>query len=105
MDEKKIEEMLGEIGVLVSWLFMGSFFFRARYSNSYMEIMNRVLDFIQCYGSKQDQGLFRKIPDLIKADSAEREDRRKKGISVDMEGDEATKRWVKELLKDIERHL
>lgn len=101
MNDEKIERMLREVIVLMSWCQLGNFFLRARYPSAYAQTYSLVLRFIKSYGTKEDQEVLRKIPDLVEIDIAEREDKKKKGISIEMEADEATKRWVGELLKDI----
>lgn len=106
MNEKKIEKMLRETVVLTSWCFMGNFFLRAGYLDAYGETMKIVLGFINSYGTTKDKEVLRKIDDLIEAAIAKREaKKKKKGVSIDMEADEVTKRWVGELLKDIGRRL
>jgi len=105
MNEEKIEKMLRETVVLMSWCHLANFFLQARYSSTYGQIYDLVLRFIRSYGTKEDKEVLRKIPQLVEADIAEREGRKKKSVSVDMEADEARKRWVAGLLKDIARQL
>lgn len=105
MKKEKIEKMLRETIVAVIWSCLASLHLRMRNYEAAMEIMLTLVDFIKSYGTKQDYELLRKIPDLMKADAAKRRARKKEGISIDTEADEATKKWVGGLLKDIGRQL
>ena len=101
-----IEKMLREIVVLVGWSFLASSFFQIGYPSAYGKIYRVLVRFIRSYGTKNDQEVLRKIPELVDADIKRREDmKKKKGISIQMEADEATKRWTKEMLVDIARKL
>lgn len=101
MNDEKIERMLREVIVLMSWCQLGNFFLQAKYPKAYAQTHSLVLSFIKSYGTKKDQEVLGKIPGLVEIDIAERKDNKKKGISIETEADKATKRWVGDLLKDI----
>lgn len=104
MNEERIEKMLREISILLSWQFMAAFFLQTGFYETSAKIVPVATAFINSYGSKQDKEMLKKIPDLIKVDIKRRSEKRK-GVSVEMEADEATKKWVGGLLEDIGRRL
>jgi len=105
MNEEKLEKLLREAVVLVSWSFMASFLWKVGCYNAVTPILKIILRSIHSHGTKQDRELFRKVVDLIEVDITKWEDQKKKAIPIRMEVDEATKTWVKEMLKDITRKL
>jgi len=105
VNEGKVEKMLREIGTLMSWQIVGHMFLQMGCIKAYGEVTKVALSFIKSYGSKQDWELFRKIGPLVDAEIAKWKEEEKKGVSISLQADEATKRWVAGLLKDIGRHL
>lgn len=100
-----IEKMLEETVVLVAWCSLATPFLRMGYYEVAGEIMLTLIGFIKSYGTKKDQELLKKVPDLIKNDIARRKDKKKKDVRIEMEAGEATKTWVGGLLKDIGQRL
>lgn len=96
--------MFREAVVLVTWCSFASLFLRMDYHKTAGEIILTLIDFIKSYGTKKDQELLKKVPDLMKTDAARRKDK-KKDVRVEMETGEATKNWVGGLLKDIGQRL
>ena len=105
MNEEKIEEMLREIGILMSWQTIGHFLLRAGWVEAYWEVAKVAVSFLKSYGSKQDLEPVRKIRPLVEAEFAKWKEEEKKGVSVSPQANEATKRWVGEMLKDMGRKL